>query len=56
MKFDIIGIVKAILGLASPELRKAIVDYIDALDEHAKSTDNPWDDLFVSLLRVILGG
>lgn len=48
-------IIEILLKAISPELRKAIVDFINNLGDIAKETPNPFDDTAVSILKVIFG-
>jgi len=38
----------------SPNIRTALVEFVNKLDESAKKTDNPWDDVGVGLLKLVL--
>jgi hypothetical protein len=38
----------------SPAIRTALVDFVNKLDEQAQKTDNPWDDVAVGLLKLVL--
>ena len=46
-------IIKNILELVSPELRKFIVDFILEFEEKAKLTPNLWDDVLALVLKKI---
>lgn len=50
----LVEIIKLIFGRVSPEMRKYLVEMVDKLDEKAKSTKNPFDDLGVMLLKALL--
>lgn len=39
---------------ASPEIRHDLVEFLEGLEKRAKATPNPFDDLFVMLVRGIL--
>jgi len=43
-----------ILTVMSPEIKKAIAQLVVNLDEQAKKTPNPWDDMFVAILKSII--
>lgn len=45
-----------VLQVVSPQLRKDLVEALDALAVKAKATDNDWDDYLVAALRQILIG
>jgi len=51
--FRLIGL---IIAVASPALRKDLETMLNNLEESAKKTDNPWDDILVAMLRTILLG
>lgn len=38
----------------SPELRKAMVEFVNRLEAQAKETPNPWDDIFVGIVKFVL--
>ena len=44
-----------ILTSISPQLREGIKTGLTEWDTKAKTTDNPWDDILVGLLRTITG-
>lgn len=39
----------------SPQLKDLLTTQIRELEAQAHATQNPWDDLFISLLKVVLG-
>ncbi|GAI95016.1 unnamed protein product [marine sediment metagenome] len=43
-----------VITVISPELKKEIENLITILEEKAKKTVNPWDDILVGLLKSIL--
>ena len=43
-----------IVGQVSPVLRAGLVEWVNELDERAKKTPNPWDDVFVGILKSVL--
>lgn len=47
-------ILEEILKNMSPELRKEIIEAVRKLDEKAKATVNPWDNLVVLVLKILL--
>ena len=47
-------IIKSIMELVSPELRKFLVDAVLELEEKAKLTPNLWDDVLVLVLKKLL--
>ena len=52
----ILKLIGMIFSVASPELRKSLVQWIDTLEVQAKKTPNPWDDVLVGLLKTLLLG
>jgi len=44
-----------VLSGASPEIRNQIKDFLADLEEKAKQTSNPVDDILVLCLRILLG-
>ncbi len=51
--FRLIGLV---VTVASPELRKSLEQWLNILEENAKKTANPWDDILVAMLKTLLLG
>lgn len=47
-------LLELILVQASPQIRKAFCDMLNDLEQKAKATDNPWDDVLVGLAKTIL--
>lgn len=48
-------LLKQIVTQVSPQLRKAMEDFVVKLEEDAKKTvDNPWDDILVGLIKLVL--
>ena len=52
----ILRLIGLIVGVASPELRKMLEQWLDQLEDQAKKTSNPWDDILVGMLRTLLLG
>jgi len=48
------ALVRQVLTLVSPNIKKALVDFVKKLEADAKATPNPWDDIAVGLLEFIL--
>ena len=44
-----------VIGNVTPAIRESLVGVLKTLEAEAKKTSNPWDDIFVSFLRVLLG-
>lgn len=38
----------------SPEIRKGMVEFVNKLEVEAKETVNPWDDIFVGIVKFVL--
>ncbi len=47
-------ILAAILKAISPQIRAIVVEFIKRLEVEAPKTPNPWDDLLVLVLKVLL--
>ncbi len=43
-----------ILTVISPEIREGMVEFVVKLENQAKATPNPWDDIFVGIVKFIL--
>jgi len=50
----ILGILTRILTVISPEIRVLFVGWIKDLEARAKATPNPWDDIFVAFLKMLI--
>ena len=51
----LLAIIPAILAAITPELREELKAGLERLEQKAKATKNPVDDLVVGLLRGVLG-
>ena len=47
-------LVGMVITVISPALKKDIETWILQLEVSAKKTENPWDDIFVGLLKSII--
>lgn len=47
-------LIQQLLGTISPEIRKAVIEFVKQLEVQAKATPNKWDDIFVGLLKAVL--
>jgi hypothetical protein len=47
-------LIQQVLSVISPEIRKAIVQFVQQLEEQAKATPNKWDDILVGILKSAL--
>jgi len=52
----ILRLIGLIVTVASPELRKALEQWLGQLEEQAKKTANPWDDILVGMLKTLFLG
>jgi len=52
----ILRLIGLIVTVASPELRKALEQWLGQLEEQAKKTANPWDDILVGMLKTLILG
>jgi hypothetical protein len=50
----IAALIKAMEAI-SPTLREALIKMVKELDKVAAGTPNRWDDIFVGLLKTVLG-
>lgn len=50
----LLRIVGLVIGQISPELRNGMITFVKNLEAQAKKTPNPWDDIFVDILRSVL--
>ena len=48
-------LIQEMVNIASPEIRQLLQKLIVSLEEHAKATPNPWDNILVAILKTILG-
>jgi len=47
----ILGMVFTVM---TPELREGLKQFVLNLEKQAKATPNPWDDIFVGILKTVL--
>lgn len=47
-------LLRQIITQMSPGIRQALVEFVNKLDADAQATENPWDDVAVGLLKLIL--
>ena len=47
-------LLRQILTQMSPAIRSTLVEFVDRLEVDAKGTKNPWDDIGVGLLKLVL--
>jgi len=50
----LLRIMVLVVGSASPDLRKMIKEWVTELEIKAKDTPNPFDDVLVGLIKVVL--
>ena len=48
-------IIQKIMEQMSDSLRKEILAVVQKLENVAKQTQNPWDDILVLILKVVIG-
>ena len=51
----LLQILGMVLGAATPELRKMLVEWVAEFKEKAAKTPNPWDDMLAALLEALIG-
>jgi len=49
------AVIEELLKRISPEIRMSIRKWLEELERKAKETKNPWDDLFVAVLKIMFG-
>lgn len=54
MEKYLLGILRLLLTVMSPELRKNLEDFVKQLEVNAAKTVNEWDDVFVAILKTLL--
>lgn len=52
----ILKLIGLIFSVASPEVRKMVETMVTNLEQQARATKNPWDDVLVALLKQLLLG
>lgn len=48
-------VLEKIINNMSDNLRAEIIQFVKRLEEVAKKSENPWDDILVMVLKVALG-
>jgi len=51
----LVAVLGAILSVVSPKIREELENFVSHLEEKAKETPNPADDMLVDFLKHILG-
>lgn len=51
----LLRILTMVFSVMTPELREGMVAFINTMEANAKKTPNPWDDIFVGVLKSMLG-
>ena len=49
-------LIALVVSVISPEIRKGGMELLNELEKKAKATPNPWDDIFVDMLKSIMTG
>ena len=52
----ILRLIGLIVSVASPELRKMLEQMLNNLEQQARATKNPWDDILVGMLKQLILG
>lgn len=47
-------LVGQMLSVITPQLRQGLTEFVNTLEKQAKATPNPWDDIFVGLVKSVL--
>lgn len=50
----IMRLIGLVLTVMTPELRTELLQFVANLEAQAKGTPNPWDDMFVAVLKTVL--
>lgn len=50
----LVALLKQVLTQMSPNIRTLLVEFVNKMDVEAKETKNPWDDIGVWLLKLVL--
>jgi len=50
------AIIPLMLDVITPEIRVGVHEWLSNMEEKARKTDNPWDDMFFGFLRMVLSG
>lgn len=51
----IMRLIALVVTVISPELKSGLTEFVAKLEADAKKTPNPWDDVFVGVLKTLLG-
>ena len=55
MESVIIKILLIALGKLSPQIRAALVQFVNDMEIAAKKSENPWDDIAVLVAKALIG-
>lgn len=47
-------LVGQMLTVITPQLRQGLTEFVNTLEKQAKATPNPWDDIFVGIVKSVL--
>lgn len=47
-------LLQQMLSVITPQLRQGLIEFINNLEKQAKATPNPWDDIFVGIVKSVL--
>lgn len=56
MEKYLLGLIRLLITVISPEIRNSLVNLLNKLEADAKKTANEWDDVIVGLLKSLLLG
>lgn len=56
MEKYLLSLIRLLMTVISPNIREALILFLDKLEADAKETVNEWDDFIVALLRKLLIG
>lgn len=56
MEKYLLGLIRLLVSVISPEIRNSLVTLLNTLEKQAEKTPNQWDDVIVGLLKTLLLG
>jgi len=50
----LVRLLRLVIPHITPEIRNFIREVLNSLEDRVKKTNNPWDDLFVEIVKMVL--
>ncbi len=50
----LVALLQQVVNQVTPEIRDGLVEFVVKLEDQAKATPNPWDDIFVGIVKFVL--